>query len=62
MADINNFTEITENFDTIKTLLISIISQDILNTSDFDKLLSCINLKLEMMNTEEDILNYIEAL
>ena len=55
MADINNFTEITENFDTIKTLLNSIRAQGILNTSDVDKLLSGINSKLEKLNTEEDI-------
>ena len=55
MADINNFTEITENFDTIKTLLNSIRAQGILNTSDVDKLLAGINSKLEKLNTEEDI-------
>ncbi len=55
MADLNNFTEITENFDTIKTLLNSIRAQGILNTSDVDKLLSGINSKLEKINTEEDI-------
>lgn len=55
MADINNFTEISENFDTIKTLLNSIRAQGILNTSDVDKLLSGINAKLEKLNTEEDI-------
>ena len=55
MADINNFAEITENFDTIKTLLNSIRAQGILNTSDVDKLLSGINSKLEKINTEEDI-------
>ena len=53
MADINNFTEITENFDTIKTLLNSIRAQGILNTSDVDKLLAGINSKLERLNTEE---------
>ena len=55
MADINNFTEIAENFDTIKTLLNSIRAQGILNTSDVDKLLAGINSKLEKLNTEEDI-------
>ena len=55
MAEINNFTEITENFNTIKTLLNSIRAQGILNTSDVDKLLSGINSKLEKINTEEDI-------
>ncbi len=55
MADINNFSEINENFDTIKTLLNSIRAQGILNTSDVDKLLSGINTKLEKINTEEDI-------
>lgn len=54
MADLNNL-EITENFDTIKTLLNSIRAQGILNTSDVDKLLSGINSKLEKINTEEDI-------
>ena len=55
MAEINNFSEITENFNTIKTLLNSIRAQGILNTSDVDKLLSGINSKLEKLNTEEDI-------
>ena len=55
MADINNFTAIAENFDTIKTLLNSIRAQGILNTSDVDKLLAGINSKLEKLNTEEDI-------
>ena len=55
MADINNFSQITENFDTIKTLLNSIRAQGILNTSDVDKLLSGINSKLEKLNTGEDI-------
>ncbi len=55
MADINNFAEITENFDTIKTLLNSIRAQGILNTSDVDKILAGINSKLEKLNTEEDI-------
>lgn len=55
MADINNFTEITENFDTIKTLLNSIRAQGILNTSDVDKLLAGINSKLEKINTDEDV-------
>ena len=55
MADINNYSEIAENFDTIKTLLNSIRAQGILNTSDVDKLLAGINSKLEKLNTEEDI-------
>ena len=55
MAEINNFSEIAENFDTIKTLLNSIRAQGILNTSDVDKLLTGINSKLEKINTEEDI-------
>ena len=55
MADIDNFAEINENFDTIKTLLNSIRAQGILNTSDVDKLLSGINTKLEKINTDEDI-------
>ncbi len=55
MADMDNFSEINENFDTIKTLLNSIRAQGILNTSDVDKLLSGINTKLEKINTEEDI-------
>lgn len=55
MAEINNFSEINENFDTVKTLLNSIRAQGILNTSDVDKLLSGINAKLEKINTEEDI-------
>ncbi len=55
MADINNYTEISENFNTIKTLLNSIRAQGILNTSDVDKLLAGINSKLEKINTDEDI-------
>ena len=55
MAEMNNLTEITENFDTIKTLLNSIRAQGILNTSDVDKLLTGINTKLEKINTDEDI-------
>ena len=55
MADFDNLAEINENFDTIKTLLNSIRAQGILNTSDVDKLLSGINMKLEKINTEEDI-------
>ena len=55
MAEYENFTEINENFDTIKTLLNSIRAQGILNTSDVDKLLTGINAKLEKINTEEDI-------
>ena len=55
MAEIDNFSEINENFDTVKTLLNSIRAQGILNTSDVDKLLSGINAKLEKINTEEDI-------
>ena len=55
MAEMNNFSEINENFDTIKTLLNSIRAQGILNTSDVDKLLNGINSKLEKINTEEDI-------
>ena len=55
MAETDNFSEINENFDTIKTLLNSIRAQGILNTSDVDKLLTGINTKLEKINTEEDI-------
>lgn len=55
MAEINNYSEISENFDTIKTLLNSIRAQGILNTSDVDKLLSGINSKLEKINTGDDV-------
>lgn len=55
MADFDNFSAISENFETIKTLLNSIRAQGILNTSDVDKLLSGINAKLEKINSEEDI-------
>ena len=55
MADINNFSDINENFDTIKTLLNTIRAQGVLNTSDMDKLLEGINSKLERIDTEEDI-------
>ena len=51
----DNLANISENFDTIKTLLNSIRAQGILNTSDVDKLLTGINSKLEKINTEEDI-------
>ena len=55
MEDMDNFSEINQNFDTVKTLLNSIRAQGILNTSDVDKLLTGINTKLEKLNTEEDI-------
>ncbi len=55
MADINNFSDINENFNTIKTLLNSIRAQGILNTSDVDKILENINSKLEKINTGDDI-------
>ena len=55
MTEMDNFSAINENFDTIKTLLNSIRAQGILNTSDVDKLLSGINAKLEKINTDEDI-------
>ena len=55
MADMENFSELNQNFDTIKTLLNSIRAQGILNTSDVDKLLTGIYSKLEKINTEEDI-------
>ncbi len=55
MAEINNYSEISENFNTIKTLLNSIRAQGVLNTSDVDKLLTGINSKLERINTEDDI-------
>ena len=55
MAEIDNFSEIKENFDTVKTLLNSIRAQGILNTSDVDKLLEGINSKLEKINTDEDV-------
>ena len=53
MAD--NFSEMNDNFDTIKTMLNSIRAQGILNTSDVDKLLEGINSKLAKIDTEEDI-------
>ena len=55
MAEPNDFSDIKDNFDTIKTLLNSIRAQGILNTSDVDKLLEGINSKLDKINTEEDI-------
>lgn len=55
MADSNNYSDLNDNFDTIKTMLNSIRAQGILNTSDVDKLLEGINSKLEKINTEEDI-------
>ena len=51
----NNFSDINENFDTIKTLLNSIRAKGIMNNYDVDKLLTGINSKLEKINTEEYI-------
>ena len=55
MADINNFSDMNENFNTIKTLLNSIRAQGILNTSDVDKILENINSKLERIDNGDDI-------
>ena len=62
MAETNNFSEMNENFDTIKTLLNSIRAQGILNTSDVDKLLGGINSKLEKINTGDDIIRIKNSL
>ena len=55
MAESNNFSDINDNFETIKTLLNSIRAQGVLNTSDVDKLLTGINSKLEKINNDEDL-------
>ena len=55
MADINNFSDLNEQFDTVKTMLNSIRAQGILNTSDVDKLLEGINAKLQRIDSVEDI-------
>ena len=55
MTESNNFADINDNFNTIKTMLNTIRAQGVLNTSDIDKLLEGINSKLEKINTEEDI-------
>ena len=55
MAETDNFEVINENFETIKTILNSIRTQGILNTSDVDKILSEINSKLEKLDNEDDI-------
>lgn len=55
MTDSNNYSDLNDNFDTIKTMLNSIRAQGILNTSDVDRLLEGINSKLAKINTEEDI-------
>jgi len=55
MADINNFSDLDEQFNTVKTMLNSIRAQGILNTSDVDKLLEGINSKLQKIDSVEDI-------
>ncbi len=55
MADINNFSDLNEQFNTVKTMLNSIRAQGILNTSDVDKLLEGINTKLQRIDSVEDI-------
>ena len=55
MADINNFSDLNEQFNTVKTMLNSIRAQGILNTSDVDKLLEGINAKLQRIDSVDDI-------
>ena len=55
MSEINNLSDIKENFDTIKSLLNSIRAQDVLNNGDMNKLLATINGKLDKINQEENI-------
>ncbi len=55
MSEINNLSDIKENFDTIKSLLNSIRAQDVLNNGDINKLLATMNGKLDKLNQEENI-------
>lgn len=55
MSEINNLSDIKENFDTIKSLLNSIRAQDVLNTSDTTKLLATINSKIDKLDQEEHL-------
>ena len=55
MSEINNLSDIKENFDTIKSLLNSIRAQDVLNTGDMTKLLATINGKLDKLDQEEHL-------
>lgn len=55
MSEINNLSDIKENFDTIKSLLNSIRAQDVLNAGDMSKLLATMNGKLDRINQEENL-------
>ena len=55
MSEINNLSDIKDNFDTIKSLLNSIRAQDVLNTGDMSKLLTTINNKLDKLDKEEHL-------
>ena len=55
MSEINNLSDIKENFDTIKSLLNSIRAQDVLNAGDISKVLNAINGKLERIDQEDNL-------
>ncbi len=55
MSELNNLSDIKENFDTIKSLLNSIRAQDVLNAGDMSKLLNVINGKLDKIDQEDNL-------
>ncbi len=55
MSELNNLSDIKENFDTIKSLLNSIRAQDVLNAGDMNKLLNVINNKLDRIDQEDNL-------
>ena len=55
MSELNNLSDIKENFDTIKSLLNSIRAQDVLNAGDMNKLLNVINNKLDKIDQEDNL-------
>ncbi len=55
MSEINNLSDIKENFDTIKSLLNSIRAQDVLNAGDISKVLTAINSKLDRIDQDDNL-------
>ncbi len=55
MSELNNLSDIKENFDTIKSLLNSIRAQDVLNAGDMSKVLNVINTKLDKIDQEDNL-------
>ncbi len=55
MSELNNLSDIKENFDTIKSLLNSIRAQDVLSAGDMSKLLNTINSKLDRIDQEDNL-------